>query len=93
MFLASRAVLHCVTLCHQRSGDAAARRWLRTYGGRNRGRRSGSLNRLLLDFRWPASPVKAHQASGRFSYSSGLASARPHGIRRSANLPLPGSPE
>jgi len=46
MFLAPRAVVHCVTLCHRRSGDAAARQWWRTYGGRNRARASGSPNRL-----------------------------------------------
>ena len=34
---ASRAVVRCVILCHRRSGDAAVRQWLRTYGGRNRG--------------------------------------------------------
>jgi hypothetical protein len=44
----SRAVGRRVILCHHRSADVAARQWLRTYSGRNRGRRSGSPNRLLL---------------------------------------------
>jgi hypothetical protein len=43
----SRAVVRCVILGHLRSGDAAAPRWLRTYGGRIRGWRSGSPHRLL----------------------------------------------
>jgi len=41
-------------LCHHRSRHAAARQWLRTYGGRNPAGASGSPNRLLRDFRWPA---------------------------------------
>jgi hypothetical protein len=44
---APRAVVRCVILCHRRPGDAAAQRWLRTYSGRDRGRRSGAPNRLL----------------------------------------------
>src|SRR5262249_42129042 len=43
----SRAVVPWVILCHRRSEGVAAPRWLRTYSGRNRGRRSGSPNRLL----------------------------------------------
>src|SRR5205809_848961 len=42
-----RAVVRCVIFGHRRSGDAAAPRWLRTYSGRDQGRRSGSPNRLL----------------------------------------------
>jgi hypothetical protein len=34
-------------LCHRRSEDAAAPRWLRTNSGQNPGRRSGSPHRLL----------------------------------------------
>jgi len=44
---ASQTVVRCVILCHGRSGDVAAPRWLRTYSGRIRGWRSGSPNRLL----------------------------------------------
>ena len=54
----SRAAVRCVILCHRRSGDVAAPRWLRTYSGRIRGWRSGSPNRLLC-------PARARHDFGR----------------------------
>jgi hypothetical protein len=41
----TRAVVRCVILCRRRSIGGAVPRWLRTYSGRIRGWRSGSLNR------------------------------------------------
>jgi hypothetical protein len=53
-------------LCHPRSGDVAVRRWLRTYSGRNPGKRSGSPNRLALRLAGhSASPRRACQPRRR----------------------------
>ena len=60
-----RAVMRCVSLCHRRSGDVAARRWLRTHSGQNRAGASGSPNRLPLDFDDPPSSVNSPPGPGR----------------------------
>ena len=77
--------MHCVILCHQRSGDAAARHWLRTHGGRNRAGASGSPNRLLPWQGWSSGPMTAC----RGPRLTGNSWTRPPPVARSAGRRVP----